>query len=159
MKVRKANSLMSFKNSLRVGQPTAMPMYGIHNPVGLKFLPSLRLGLSHLNEYKFKHNFKDCVNPSCSYNLEIESPSHFFLHCHYFTNTCLTLLDDLKSIDVNIPSFPDMKYLKNLKGLKVHFYIESNIRRSCSKPSLVLHLSILFLFIADNLIIFYHFKL
>ena len=55
---------MSFKNYLlRVGRPTAMPTYGIHNPIGLKFLTRLRLGLSHLNEHMFKHNFKDCVNP------------------------------------------------------------------------------------------------
>ena len=44
MKIRKANSLMSFKNSLlRVCRPTAMPTYGIHNPIGLKFLTRLRL--------------------------------------------------------------------------------------------------------------------
>ena len=108
MKIRKVNSSVSFKNSLlRVGQPTAMPTYGIHNPVGLKFLTRFGLGLSHLNEHKFKHNFKDCVNPLCSCSLEIESPAHFFLHCNYFTNICSTLLDDLKSIDVNIPNFPD----------------------------------------------------
>ena len=88
LKTRKINSLMSFKNSLLgVGWPTAMPMYGIQNPIGLKFLTRLQLGLSHLNEHKFKHNFKDCVNPLFSCSLEIESPSHFFLHCHYFTNT------------------------------------------------------------------------
>ena len=103
IKIRKANSLLSFKKSLlRVGRPTAMPTYGIHNPVGLKFLTRLRLGLSHLNEHKFKHNCKDCVNPSCSCSLEIESSSHFCLHCHYFTNIRSTPLNNLKSIDVNI---------------------------------------------------------
>ena len=93
---------MSFKNSLlRVIRPSAMSTHGIHNLIGLKFLTSLPLGLSHLNEHKFKHNFKDCVNPLCSCSLEIESPSHFFLHCLDFTNIRSTLLDDLKSIDVN----------------------------------------------------------
>ena len=79
MKVSKANSLMSFKNSLlRVGQPTAMPAYGIHNPIGLKFLPSLRLGLSDLNECKFKHNFKDCVNIPSFPDCEISEKSERF---------------------------------------------------------------------------------
>ena len=64
MKIRKGNSLMSFKISLlRVGRPAAMPTYGIHKPIGLKFLKRLGVGLGHLNEHKFKYNFKDCVNP------------------------------------------------------------------------------------------------
>ena len=70
MKIGKTNFLMSFKNSsLRVGRPTAMPMYGVHNAIGLKFLTRLRLDLSHLNEHKFKHNFKDCVNHLCSFSI------------------------------------------------------------------------------------------
>ena len=56
MKIRIANSLMSFKNSLlRVGQLTAMPTHGTHNSIGLKFLTRFRLGLTHLNKHKFKH--------------------------------------------------------------------------------------------------------
>ena len=104
MLIRKSEPFLSFKNYLlKIGQPT----YNIHNPIGLKFLTRLRLGLSHLNEHKFKHNFQDCVNPLCSCSLEIESLSHFFLHCHHFTNIRATLLDDLQSVDRNIPSFSD----------------------------------------------------
>ena len=106
---------MSFKKFLlRVGQPTAMLTYVIHNSIGLKFLTRFRLRLSHLNEHKFKHNLKNCVSPLCSFSLEIESPSHFFLHCHYFTNICSTILDDLKSNDVNGPSFPDSEIVELL---------------------------------------------
>ena len=106
---------MSFKKFLlRVGQPTAMLTYVIHNSIGLKFLTRFRLRLSHLNEHKFKHNLKNCVSPLCSFSLEIESPSHFFLHCHYFTSICSTILDDLKSNDVNGPSFPDSEIVELL---------------------------------------------
>ena len=106
---------MSFKKFLlRVGQPTAMLTYVIHNSIGLKFLTRFRLRLSHLNEHKFKHNLKNCVSPLCSFSLEIESPFHFFLHCHYFTNICSTILDDLKSNDVNGPSFPDSEIVELL---------------------------------------------
>ena len=35
----------------------------IHDPNGLKLLNRLRLGLSRLDEHKFNHNFKECVNP------------------------------------------------------------------------------------------------
>ena len=108
VQIRRSESFLSFKNSLlKTGRATSKPTYNIHNPIGLKFLTRLRLGLSHLNEHKFKHNFQDCINPLCSCSLEIESLSHFFLHCHHFTNIRATLLDDLLSVDRNIPSFSD----------------------------------------------------
>ena len=57
---RKSESLPYFRNALlKVGWSTAKPVYNIHNPIGLKLLTRLRLGLSHLNEHKFKHNYQD----------------------------------------------------------------------------------------------------
>ena len=94
--MRRSESFFSFKNSLlKIGGPTAKPTYNIHNPIGLKFLTSLRLGLGHLNKYKFKHNFQDCVNLLCLSSLEIEYLSHFFLLCHHLTNIRATLLHEL----------------------------------------------------------------
>ena len=130
---------MSFKNSLlRVIRPSAMSMCGIHNLIGLKFLTSLTLGLSQLNEHKFKHNFKDCVNPLCSCSLEIESPSHFFLHCLDFANIRSTLLDDLKSIDVNIPNFPDSEIVEVLLYGSPKFDLNQNTKILSSSVSLIL---------------------
>ena len=97
--LRKSESLPYFRNALlNIGRPTAKPIYNIHNPIGLKLLTRLRLGLSHLNEHKFKHNFQDCINPLCTCSLEIESLSHFFLHCHYFTNICSTFFSKLNQL-------------------------------------------------------------
>ena len=108
MQIKRSEYFESLESSsLKIGRPTAKPTYNIHNPIGLKFLTRVRLGLIHLNERKFKHNFQDCANSLGSCSLEIESLSHFFLHCHYFTNIRSTLLDDLKSVDANIPSFSD----------------------------------------------------
>ena len=70
-------------------------------------LTRLRLGLSHLNEHKFKHNFQDCINPLCTCSWEIESFFHFFLHCHYFTNIPSTLFSELQPVDVKIAKFSD----------------------------------------------------
>ena len=72
-----------FKNSLlKIGRPIRKPTFSIHNPLGLQLLTRLRLGLSHLNEHRFNHNFENCVNPLCSCSLEVESTSHFCLHCY-----------------------------------------------------------------------------
>ena len=55
--------LMVRKRMLNLIRPKCNDTYGIHNPTGLKLLTRLRLGLSHLNDHKFNHNFKDCISP------------------------------------------------------------------------------------------------
>ena len=72
------------KKLLSVIRPLGKPFYGIHDPKGLSFLPQLRVGLSKLNDHKFKHNFKDTTNPMCPTNDGIEDTEHFFLLCPYF---------------------------------------------------------------------------
>ena len=88
-------------------RPSRNPVYDIHNRWGLRLLTRLRLGLSHFNEHKFNHNFKNCVNPPCTCRLEIKSISHFFLHCDHYSNICSTLLNEFKSLDGNILKLPD----------------------------------------------------
>ena len=90
---------MIFRNSLlKIGRPMQNSIYNIHDPVGIKYLTRLRLGLSHLNEHKFRHNFQDCLNPLCSCSLEVETTNHYFLHCHYYNDIRKTLLDTVKEI-------------------------------------------------------------
>ena len=86
--VCKSKSYTVFQNTLlKLGRPNQCATCSINNPVGLKLLTRLRLGLSHLNEYIFNHNFQNCINSLCSCCLEIESTSHFLLHYHHYTNT------------------------------------------------------------------------
>ena len=62
-----AKSFLIFRNLLlKIGRPMQNSIYNIHDPVGIKYLTRLRLGLSHLNEHKFRHNFQDYLNPLCS---------------------------------------------------------------------------------------------
>ena len=90
-------------------RPKPSPLYNIHNPSGIKLLTRLRLGLSHLNEHKFNHNFDDCVNPFCTCSLEPESTSHFFLHCHHYNTIQSILFKDLNSVDKNLFKLSDNK--------------------------------------------------
>ena len=69
---------------------------------GLKLLTCLRLGLSHLNDHKFNHNFRDCINPLCLCNLSIGNNVNFFLHCHHFSLQRQTPMNNIKSIDKDI---------------------------------------------------------
>ena len=95
--------MLSFRNALlKVGQPTPKPKYNILGPNVLMLMNRLRLGFSHLNEHKFKHNFKECVNRLCFYSLQVESVSKYFLTCHYFRDTRKSLFNELQLVDENI---------------------------------------------------------
>ena len=126
-KIRQSSTLLTFRNSLlKMGRPTPKPIYNIHNPNGLKLLTRLRLGLSHLNEHKFNHNFKDCVNPLCSCSLEVESVPHFFLHCHYFTDIRKTLFHELQAVDKNILNQSDNEIVELLLYGSGKFKLQQN---------------------------------
>ena len=86
---------------LKVGGPIQNSIFKIHDLLGIKLLTRLRLGLSHLNEHRFRHNFQDCLNPLVSCSLEVELNIHFFLHCHHFIQSCQTLLDSVKKLLYN----------------------------------------------------------
>ena len=86
----KAKSLLSFKNALlKTGQLVSSPFFNIYNPVGLKLLTRLQVGLCHLSEHKFKHYFSNCVNPLCSCSLEVESTNLFSAHFLTFVKSSL----------------------------------------------------------------------
>ena len=92
--MRKSNSFATFRNTLlKLGRPIQCAIYSINNPVGLKLLTRLRLGLSHLNEHRFNYNFQNCINPwSCS---------HILPHCHLYTNIRVTILNSIVEITGN----------------------------------------------------------
>ena len=107
-------SYATFWNTLlKLGRPNQRAIYSINNPVGLKLFTCLRLGLSHLNENRFYHNFRNCINPLCSCSIQIESTSHFLLHCHHYTDICLTLLNSIAEITGNTFNITD-EFLVNL---------------------------------------------
>ena len=93
-------SFTKFRNILLKSiRPKLRSVFDLHNPNGIKHLTRLRLGLSHLREHKFKHNFQDSINPLCSCGGDIETTEHFFLHCQNFNHLRPTLLNSLDDID------------------------------------------------------------
>ena len=94
-----AKSFLIFRNSLlKIGRAIQNPIYNIHDPMEIKYLTRLKLGLSNFNDHKFRHNFQDCLKPLCPCSLEVESSIHYFLHCQYYNDICKTLLYTVKKI-------------------------------------------------------------
>ena len=115
LQLRNEKSFKKFRNILlKLGRPTPDLIYGIHHPLGPKLLTALRLGLSHHNEHRFKHNFKNCINPLCTYDLEVESTKHFFLPCHYYSALRISFLNDLSNISPQFALFPEGVFVKTL---------------------------------------------
>ena len=46
--------------------------YDGRSPRGTELVTRLCLGLSHLQEHKFKYNFQDSLNPICNYGWDAE---------------------------------------------------------------------------------------
>ena len=84
--IRLAPSIAAFKTKLLSKiRPLPNSIFRIHDPAGLSYLTQLRVGLSKLNFHKFKHNFRDTINPMCPTNDGIEDTEHFLLLCTSLT--------------------------------------------------------------------------
>ena len=101
--LRNSKSISVFKEKiLNFIRPSPNSFFDIHNPKGIKLITRLRLGLSHLREHKFKHSFQDTINPLCNCGQDIESATHFFLLCLFFSNERRTLLSTIRSLDFKL---------------------------------------------------------
>ena len=89
-------------------------MFHADSSEGLKFLTRIRLGLSYLADHKFRHSFQDCLNPACGRGQEIETSTHFLLHCSNHHSGRQTLFEKVNKIDSNILKQNDQVIMKIL---------------------------------------------
>ena len=81
-----------FKKSLsKFIRPSPNSVFNCYNCKGIKHLPRLCLGLSHLLEHKFKHSFQNTLNPFGLCDLYCWNKYEFF----FFTAPCLQIKDAL----------------------------------------------------------------
>ena len=79
---QRSESLSIFKKSIfNLIRPNPKSIFGIHNPLGLRHLFQLRVGLSPLKCHKNSHNFIDTPNDWCDCYCAPESTYHFVLKC------------------------------------------------------------------------------
>ena len=112
MEIKNSESIVTFKKRILLFiRPSASSTFNCHNPRGIKLLWRLRLGLSHLREHKLKHSFQDSLNPFCSCGKgEVETSSHYLLHCSNYSEERLVLLNTVKNIDTSIWQRRDSKF-------------------------------------------------
>ena len=93
--LRQAKNMKRFKSMLKDFCNLKLKLlFAIHDPAGVKLLSRLRLKFSHLNEHKFRHNFRDALSHMCDCGSATEATDHFFLCCPIFTTNGQKLLND-----------------------------------------------------------------
>ena len=118
LEICKSVSYEVFQNSLlKLIRPSPNSLFNISDSLGIKLLTRFCLGLSHVREHKFIHNFQDTINPLCSCSLELELITYFFLRCQNFTDLRICLMNK-KMIHVFL------HLMKNQNLSRNRFYME-----------------------------------
>ena len=103
--IRNSEILTSFKTKvLKFIGPTENSIFLCNNPKEIQLLTRLKLGLSHLGDHKFKHNFQDTI---CNCGEDIETSCHYLLRYSLYTNERLALLNVIQGIDKSILELTD----------------------------------------------------
>ena len=111
-KIKNYKSIETLKKRiLSFVSPSTNSTFNCYNPRVLKLLSRLWLGLSHLREHTFKNSFQDSLNPFCSCGKgEVETSSHYLLHCSNYSEERLALLNTIRNIDMSILQLSDSKF-------------------------------------------------
>ena len=72
-------------------RPKTKSMFGIHDPLVIKYLFQLRVNLSPLKSHKRRHNFNDSPSDICHCTQGIEDTTHFLFVCPSYATQRATL--------------------------------------------------------------------
>ena len=105
-RIRNIESINKFEVTiLNFIRPKGIPVFDVHDTIGIKFLSRLRLNFSHLNENKFRHNFNNTVDPMCTCGLEPGSTLHYLLLCNLYYNQRLGLLNNVCILNPTLKNY------------------------------------------------------
>ena len=108
--IRNIKLISKFKVTiLNFIRPKGNSVFDIHDTNGIKLLSRPRLNLSHLNEYKFRHNFKDTVDPMCTCGREPETTLHYLLRCNLYSTQRLELLNNVCTLNPSLKNYSNEK--------------------------------------------------
>ena len=101
-----------FRNILlKFIRPAQRKTFNINDSAGVKSLTRLRLGFSHLRDHKFRHGFRDILNPLCPCSIETETTAHYFLRCHFCNANRSALINELNEIDSSFCTLNENKFI------------------------------------------------
>ena len=126
--LRKIKSTVQFKTKiLSFIRPKENSIFKIHDINGIKLLNRPRLDFSHLNEHKFRNNFRDAIDPTCSCGLEPERTLRYLLRCNLYSYLRTELFNDICTLN------PTLKNLSHEKLLNILLYGSENFSFNSNK--------------------------
>ena len=95
-------SISEFKRKLLCKiRPTENCVFNIYDIERVKMLTKLRLQLSVVNEYRFRHRFRhrfNAISPICNCGTGKEDNIHSLLHCPLYNDIRLNLHDEISEV-------------------------------------------------------------
>ena len=135
-KLWKIESTVPFKTkTFSFIRPKQNSIFKIYDINGIKLLNRLRLHFSHLNEHKFRHNFRATIDPVCSYCLERVTTLHYPLRCNLYSDLRPELLNDICALN------PTLKKLSHEKLLNILLYGSEDFNVKTNRKIINLQLS------------------
>ena len=118
----KMPSLTNLKTHLNVlFRPMKKCIFGIHDPLGIRYIFQLRVGLSPLNSHKKRHGFVDTPSDCCSCGRDTEDTNHYVFNCPLHT----LYRASLAATVVGKLSLKNLNHLSN--SIDVYLYGHSNL--------------------------------
>ena len=91
-------------------------IFNIHDPVGIRYLFLLRVGLSPLRSHTNRHGFLDTPLGDCLCNRGIEDTNHFLLLCSLYATERAILITSVTEILIKY----NLESLANQSGLYLY---------------------------------------
>ena len=107
--IRNSTLYNLFCNILFKERPAKRKTFNTNESIGIKLLTRLRLGFSHQREHKFRHGFRDILNPCCTCSIEAETKN--FLRYHFYNANKSALKNDLNEIDISFSTLNENKLI------------------------------------------------
>ena len=97
-------------------RPEKKSIFNIHDPVGIRYLFLLRVGLSPLRSHENRHGFLDTPLGDCLCNRDIEDTNHFLLLCSLYATQRAILITSVTEILIKY----NLESLANQSGLYLY---------------------------------------
>ena len=104
-------------------RPKIKSTFGIHEPLGLRYIFQLRVKFSPLRNHKRHHNFADTPSEICECNQEIEDTRHFLFECRrYARHRAILAIRIIEILQQN-----NLNHLGNLAELYLYGHKSLNV--------------------------------
>ena len=119
------------KNVLDLVRPRSKSLYGLYDPIGVKFIFQLRVGLSTLKFHKKRHNFADTPDDQCDCLNAQEDTFHFLFSCPLYATPRAELLNS----DTNILIMNDLEHLS--ENVEMYLYGHASLHAAENKAIII----------------------